>query len=407
MSENRGEMSVLKRTTLYETHRRFGARMAAFGGWEMPLWYSSAREEHLAVRSAAGLFDVTHMGVLELSGADACAFLDRLTTNDVSRLAIGRAQYSYILDDQGDVVDDVMIYNIAPQRYLMVVNAANDEKVQAWLRDHLSPAEDCRLRDLRAPEAGPERRVDLAVQGPHAREVLLALLDAPAQAADLQALPYTGVMAARLAGEDVLIARTGYTGERVAFELFVHPERAPALWDALLAAGHALGLRPCGLAARDSLRTEAGLPLYGHELAGPLNLAPCHIGFERFVKVEKATEFIGKPAYLQKAAQATAHLVRFRLQERGVRVAKLGDPVLDRRGRVIGTVTSCAQDGEGYLIGMALVEKAAQVAEGGTIYILALPERPPAPPAPFAPLGSRALMPEPAIVLPRFPPKRE
>ena len=400
-------MSTLKRTTLYETHKQLGARMAPFGGWEMPLWYRSAREEHLAVRNAAGLFDVTHMGVLEVSGADACAFLDQLTTNDVSRLALGRAQYSYILDDQGDVVDDVMIYHVAPQRYLMVVNAANDEKVQRWLRDHLSPAMDCRVRDLRAPEAGRDRRADLALQGPRAREILTALLDAPSQAADLQALPYTGVMAARLAGEDVLIARTGYTGERVAFELFVHPERAPALWDALLAAGSPLGLYPCGLAARDSLRTEAGLPLYGHELAGPLNLAPCHIGFDRFVKLEKAVEFIGKPAYAQKAAQATMHLVRFRLQERNVRVPRLGDPVLDRRGRVIGTVTSCAQDGEGYLIGMALVEKAVNVAEGTTIYVLALPERPPEPLKPFAPLGSRVLMPEPATVLPRFPPRRE
>ena len=397
----------MRRTTLYETHKRLGARMAPFGGWEMPLWYSSAREEHLAVRNAAGLFDVTHMGVLELSGPGACAFLGRLTTNDVSRLAVGRAHYSYVLDDQGDVVDDVMIYHVAPAHYLMVVNAANDAKVQAWLRDHLSPADECRLRDLRAPEAGPDQRVDLAVQGPRAREILLALLNAPAQVADLQALPYTGVMAARLAGEEVWIARTGYTGERVAFELFVHPERAPALWDALLAAGSALGLQPCGLAARDSLRTEAGLPLYGHELAGPLNLAPCHIGFERFVKLEKAAAFIGKPAYLQKAAQASVHLIRFRLQARGVRVAKLGDPVLDRRGWVIGTVTSCAQDGEGHLIGMALTEKAAGLGEGDTIYILPLPERPPEPLRPFAPLGSRALMPEPAVVLPRFPPKRE
>jgi glycine hydroxymethyltransferase len=400
-------MSTLRRTTLYEAHKRLGARMAPFGDWEMPLWYRSAREEHLAVRNAAGLFDVTHMGVLEVSGADACAFLDRLTTNDVGRLAVGRAQYSYVLDDQGDVVDDVMIYRVAPARYLMVVNAANDAKVQAWLRDHLLPAEDCYLRDLRAPEAGPDQRVDLAVQGPRAREILLALLDDPTQRADLEALPYTGVMAARLAGEDVLIARTGYTGERVAFELFVHPARAPALWDALLAAGSTLGLHPCGLAARDSLRIEAGLPLYGHELAGPLNLAPCHIGFERFVKLEKAAAFIGKLAYAQKAAQATAHLVRFRLQERNVRVARLGDPVLDQRGRVIGTVTSCAQDGEGYLIGMALVERVADIAEGGTIYILALPERPPEPLKPFAPPGSRVLMPEPAIVLPRFPPKRE
>jgi glycine hydroxymethyltransferase len=397
----------MRRTTLYETHKRLGARMAPFSGWEMPLWYSSAREEHLAVRNAAGLFDVTHMGVLELSGSGACAFLDRLTTNDMSRLAVGRAHYSYVLDDQGDVVDDVMIYHVAPQRYLMVVNAANDEKVQAWLRAHLSSTEDCCLRDLRAPEAGSDQRADLAVQGPRAREILLALLDAPTQQANLQALPYTGIMPARLAGEDVLIARTGYTGERVAFELFVHPARAPALWDALLTAGTPLGLRPCGLAARDSLRTEAGLPLYGHELAGPLNLAPCHIGFDRFVKLEKAVEFIGKPAYAQKAAQATMHLVRFRLQERNVRVPRLGDPVLDRRGRVIGTVTSCTQDGEGYLIGMALVEKAAGVAEGGVIYILALPERPPEPLKPFAPLGSRALMPEPAVVLPRFPPKRE
>lgn len=398
-------MTELKRTALFDTHKQLGARMVPFGGWEMPVWYTSARDEHLAVRQAAGLFDVSHMGVLDARGSEACAFLDRIGTNDVAKLAVGRSHYAYMLDDAGDVIDDIMIYRVEDQRYLVVVNASNNDKDWAWLVEaqHAAP-----LRDLRAPSSGADMRVDLALQGPKSQEIVLKLLDDdPLQnsKSQIQNLPYTGVMHASLAGHDVFISRTGYTGERVAYELFVHPDESVALWNALMEAGAPLGLKPCGLAARDSLRTEAGLPLYGHELGGPLNLAPYHIGFDNFVKLNKPADFIGKAAYAEKAAKNTLKGARFRMNDKGVRVSKLGDPVLDKRGRVIGSVTSCAQDSEGYLLGLAVVEGSA-AQEGNTLNIVALPERMPEPLKPFAPVGSRALMPDAATVLSRFPPRK-
>jgi glycine hydroxymethyltransferase len=402
-------MTELKRTALYDTHRRMGARMVAFGGWDMPVWYTSAHEEHLAVRNAAGLFDVTHMGVLDVRGPEACAFLDRVGTNDVSKLAVGRSHYSYMLDENGDVIDDIMIYRVEPERYLVVVNAANMDKDWTWLHC-VETRRGASLRDLRDPSSGADMRVDLALQGPRSLEILSppvgtrqgASLQA---AASLQTLPYTGVMRATLAGHDVFISRTGYTGERIAYEIFIHPGESVALWNTILEAGMDAGVKPAGLAARDSLRTEAGLPLYSHELGGPLNLAPYHIGFDNFVKVHKGAEFIGKPAYLDKAAANSMKMVRFRMNDKGVRPSKLGDPVLDRRGRVIGTVTSCAQDSEGYLLGLAVVEGNAAT-EGTPLHIVALPERQPEPLKPFAAVGSRALVPDAATVIARFPPRK-
>ncbi len=297
-----------------------------------------------------------------------------------------------------------MVYHVEPERYLVVVNAANNDKDWAWLCARNTRGPRCELRDLRDPAIGPDMRVDLALQGPGALKILQRLVP-EAQSSALGALPYTGVMPASLAGHDVFISRTGYTGERIAYEIFVHPDESVALWHTLLETGRDLGLKPCGLAARDSLRTEAGLPLYGHELGGPLNLAPYHIGFDRFVKADKAADFIGKAAYLEKAAKNTLKMVRFQMNEKGVRPSKLGDPVLDWRGRVIGTVTSCAPGSEGYLIGLAIVEGDWAV-EGATLGIVALPERMPEPLKPFAPLGSRALVPDAATVISRFPPRK-
>ena len=396
-------MTDLKRTALYDTHKRLGARLVEFGGWEMPVWYSSAREEHLAVRTAAGLFDVSHMGVLDARGPEACAFLDHIGTNDVSKLAVGRSHYAYMLSEAGDVVDDIMIYRFEPERYVIVVNAANMDKDWAWLAGQHAGATTI-LRDLRAPSSGADMRVDLALQGPASRALLERLMPG-AQVPVLAALPYTGVMPAVLAGHEVFISRTGYTGERIAYEIFVHPFGSVALWNALLDAGKEAGVKPAGLAARDSLRTEAGLPLYGHELGGPLNLGPYHIGFDNFVKTGKSSDFTGKAAYIERAAKNTLRMVRFRMNDKGVRPAKLGDPVMDRRGRVIGTVTSCAQDSDGFLLGLAEVEGTV-AAEGNALGIIALPERMPDPLKPFAALGSRVLVPDAATVLARFPPKK-
>lgn len=404
----------LRRTALYEMHKAMGARMVPFGGWDMPVWYTSASEEHAAVRKTAGLFDVSHMGVLDARGPNAAAFLDVVSTNDVHDLKVGASQYSYLLDPEGNVIDDIMIYRPEPERYLIVVNAANNDKDWAWLtavnegRAVIDPANPgaraprCQLRDLRDPASGDDRRVDIALQGPASLPTLLALLDEAQARHTLQSLPRTGVMRAMLAGLDVFIARTGYTGESIGYEIFVHPDRSAALWQAILKAGEPFGVKPAGLAARDSTRTEAGLPLYGHELAGPLNLAPFHIGFGGYVKAYKPF-FIGKRAYYDRAAQAGVRLSRFRMNEKGVRPPKSGDPVIDARGRVIGTVTSCALDSEGYLLGMAALDAALNMKEGMTIGVVALPERPPAPLTPNAPLGSRTLVPEPATVLTRFP----
>jgi glycine hydroxymethyltransferase len=396
---------MLKQTILHSAHKALGAKMVPFGGWDMPVWYSSTREEHLCVRNAAGLFDVSHMGVLDVTGSGACAFLDHIGTNDVSKLAVGKSQYAYMLDDAGDVIDDIMIYRVEAERYLVVVNAANDEKDQTWLRaQHASFAHTCALRDLRNAAAGADMRVDLAIQGKAALPTLTTLLSA-ADATALAVLPYAGVMQAVLAGYDVFISRTGYTGERIAYEIFVHPERCVALWGSLLSAGASHGVRACGLAARDSLRTEAGLPLYGHELAGPMNLAPFHIGFDNFVKPNKQADFVGKAAYTTRAAAANMRLARFRMNDKSVRPSKLGDPVLDKRGRVIGTVLSCAQDTAGLLVGMAMIDGATPPAEGSTLNIVSLPERMPDALTAFAPFGSRSLMPDPATVISRFPPK--
>ncbi len=410
-------MADLKRTALYDTHKQLGARMVPFGGWDMPVWYTSAREEHLTVRNAAGLFDVSHMGVLDVRGPHACAFLDRIGTNDLSKLAVGRSHYSYMLDDAGDVVDDIMVYRVEEDRYLVVVNASNMDKDWAWLQTQYNnhaersdaqegqaESKGASLRDLRDPSSSTDMRVDIALQGPKSLETLQRLISS-SQVSSLNSLPYTGVMRGSLAGHDVFISRTGYTGERIAYEIFVHPDESVALWKALLEAGKDLGVKPCGLAARDSLRTEAGLPLYGHELGGPLNLAPYHIGFDNFVKTQKTANFIGKVAYLEKAAKNAQKLARFRMNDKGVRPSKLGDPVLDKRGRVIGTVTSCAQDSEGYLLGMALVEGNAAT-EASALGILPLPEKLPEPLRLFAPLGARMLLPDAATVISRFPPRK-
>lgn len=399
---------MLKQTALNATHKQLGAKMVPFGGWDMPVWYASTREEHLAVRNSAGLFDVSHMGVLDVRGANACAFLDRVGTNDVSKLSVGKSHYSYLLDDNGDVIDDIMIYRVEEMRYLVVVNASNMDKNWAWLQQQNIGDVKCDLRDLRDSSSGADMRVDLAVQGPKSLDILASLLDERQTSTNdqsspivqLSSLAWAGITRATLGGHDVFISRTGYTGERIAYEIFVHPDECVALWNSLIVAG----AKPCGLASRDSLRTEAGLPLYGHELGGELNLAPFHIGFDNFVKTSKGSDFIGKAAYLQKASQNKNTLARFRMNEKSVRPSKLGDPVIDKRGRVIGAVTSCAQDTEGFLVGMALIEGGAN--EGVTIYIVSLPDKLPDPLKPFAPLGSRTLVPDAATVISRFPPKK-
>jgi glycine hydroxymethyltransferase len=412
------EAAPLRRTNLYDTHVAMGARMVPFGGWEMPVWYSSVSDEHNAVRTKAGLFDVSHMGVLEASGPYAADFINLVTTNDIQTLEIGRSHYTYFLFPDGSVVDDLLIYRRGPEQYMLVVNASNNDKDWAWLKavnegrvqiDEQRPAaavrHPARLRDLRDPQWDSECLVDIALQGPRSTDIVLALTEDPTLAARIRALPWAGLTEGRLAGFDVVISRTGYTGERTAYELFVHPDHSPAFWQALLEAGERYGLKACGLAARDSTRTEAGLPLYGHELAGPLGLNPADAGFGSYVKLWKPF-FIGREAFIAHESGRDQVVIRFRMNEKGVRRPEQGDPILDKRGKVVGTVTSCATDQEGYLLGQALVPLSFST-EGTpiSIYQLGGGQRTLRVPDQVKP-GSRMPVPDAATVLSRFPKRK-
>jgi glycine hydroxymethyltransferase len=384
----------------------------------MPVWYTSVSEEHNAVRTTAGLFDVSHMGVLEASGPYAAEFLNIATTNDIDTLDIGQSHYTYLLLPNGQVVDDLLIYRRDRDKYMMVVNASNNDKDWAWLtavnegrvqidsrRPEARVLHPATLRDLRNPQWGQECLVDLALQGPRSTDILLTMCDDPALAARIKGLGWARLIEGKLAGFDVVISRTGYTGERVAFELFVHPDQTPAFWQALIEAGKPFGLMPCGLAARDSARTEAGLPLYGHELAGPLELHPGQAGFGSYAKLWQPF-FIGREAFIAAFSQQDDIIVRFRMNEKGVRRPELGDPILDKRGKVVGTVTSCAIDQEGYLLGQALVP--LSMTDEGTalpIYQLGGGARTIKVPAQVK-QGARLPMPDTATVLSRFPKRK-
>ncbi|MEZ4646653.1 MAG: glycine cleavage system aminomethyltransferase GcvT [Chloroflexota bacterium] len=409
----------LLRTTLYETHVAMGGRMIPFGGYEMPVWYSSVSEEHAAVREAAGLFDATHMGVFDASGPHVVDFLNTVTTNDASTLNVGESHYTYFLFPDGRVVDDLMIYRVAEDRFMLVVNASNNDKDWAWINavnkgevliDEKRPFAHIQypvqLRDLRDRQWGDDCRVDIPLQGPKALDILLKLVDDAAFAQRLKKLPWAGVTHGSLAGFDVVVSRTGYTGERIAYELFVHPDKAPAFWMAVVEAGTPLGLKPCGLAARDSTRTEAGLPLYGHELAGPYGLNPANAGFGSYVKLWKPF-FIGRDAFIAHEQTRDSVIVRFRMNEKGVRRPEQGDPILDKRGKQIGFVTSCAIDQEGYLLGQAILPISMSSPDTAVyIYQLGGGQRPIKPPQELK-LGARLPIPDAATVLTRFPQRKK
>ncbi len=427
--EKEGE---LKRTPLYEEHLKLTKKVIPFAGWEMPVWYTSVSEEHQAVRETAGLFDVAHMGVLEVAGEHATAFLDAVTSNYVRWIGDGQSQYAYLLDPDGNVIDDIMVYRRAADRYMMVVNASNAEKDLAWLKavnsgryliDREHPDIEIEgpaiVRDLKDPSSGEDQRVDLALQGPNSLAILQSLTEdglataceakphATKLRAKLARISRTDFIETELAGMDVIVSRTGYTGEDVAYELYVHPDDAPRMWNLLLERGKDYGLKPAGLGARDSTRIEAGLPLYGHELAGPYDISPIEAGFGAYVKFHKPY-FVGRRALLEKEATRKMEVLRFRMDEKGVRMARLGDPVVDKRGQYIGRVTSCALDTEGFQVGLAYVEGKYN-REGVQIGIISLPHRrvPPAKPVEELVLGDKMLLHEKATVLTRFPEEEE
>ena len=405
-------VDMLRETPLQALHLELGAKMAPFAGYDMPLWYRSVSEEHSAVRTGAGIFDVAHMGVFDIQGSGAEDFLDQVTSNDVKRLKVGSSHYTYFLDVAGIPLDDLMIYRLADEHFLVVVNASNNDKNWQWLQAvikgevmidsrhpgrRLSGVDRFQLRDLRLRQWGEERRVDIALQGPQSRDCLLSLDAGADDKARIKRLKWAGVTQVTLGGIDLIVSRTGYTGERVAYELFVHPDQAAALFQALIDAG----ATPCGLAARDSLRTEAGLPLYGLELAGELNMNPADAGFGAYVKLYKPF-FIGKSAFIAHEAQRKFQVSRFRMDNRGARPAHYGDPIVSPRGRVVGKVTSCNIDSEGYQVGQALMEKGLRKV-GAQLALYAGASRAKTTNLGSLSLSERIKVPEPVTILTRFP----
>jgi aminomethyltransferase len=312
----------LRRTPLFETHRRLGARMVPFAGWEMPVQYSGVLAEHRAVRAAAGLFDLSHMGEFEIRGEDAPAFLNHSLTNDATLLAVGQAQYTLIPYTDGGIVDDAILYRL-PDRWLLVVNASNRLKDLEWLEHQRLGFEGAELRDV------SDGCALIAVQGPLSEAILR-----PHTHADLGGLPPYQALEASVGGASALVARTGYTGED-GFELFVSPGDAPGLWDLLLRAGEPHGLIPAGLGARDTLRLEARMALYGHELSEHTN--PYEAGLGWAVKLDKG-DFVGREALEREKRLGPARkLVGFELLGRGVPRAE--QPIL-QGGEQVGHVTS-------------------------------------------------------------------
>ncbi|MDY7040686.1 MAG: glycine cleavage system aminomethyltransferase GcvT, partial [Chloroflexota bacterium] len=409
-----------RHTALYDRHRELGAKIVPFAGWEMPVWYTSVSEEHEAVRRAAGLFDVGHMGVIEVSGEYAPHFLDAVTTNYVRWLEDGQSQYTYLFTSEGEVIDDLIVYRRRADLYTLVVNAANAEKDWAWLKavnsggvviDLDMPARSVEgkavLRNLKDPSAGADQRIDLALQGPASLAILQSLTDDPRQRDALARVRRTDLAEMELAGIHLIIARTGYTGEEIGYEVLVHPDEATKLWNLLLEHGEPFGIRPAGLAARDSTRLEAGLPLYGHELAGPYDINPLEAGFPGYVKFHKPF-FVGRRAMIEASAQRSREVIRFRLNETGARALRGGESVVNRRGQYIGRVTSCTLVGATQ-IGMAIVDR-RYTEPGTTIAIYPTPtgRRGPSgkPPADLD-QGDKVMLPEWATILTRFPEEEE
>jgi glycine cleavage system T protein len=406
----------LRRTPLYEWHKAHTRKVIPFAGWEMPVWYTGVLDEHNAVRKAAGLFDVAHMGVFEISGPYATEFLDLVCSNYARWYSPGESFYSYFLDQDGKVIDDLMVYRRRKDLYLMVVNAANEDKDWAWLnavndskvlidreRPDLRVLRPARLRNLKDRSSGDDMRVDLALQGPAALAILQSLTGDARLRDRLGRVPRTGVVECTLATFDLVIARTGYTGEDIGYEIFVHPDRAVDFWETVLEAGEPFGLKPCGLACRDSTRTEAGLPLYGHDLAGPLDISPVGGGFGSYVKLHKPY-FIGRTAHMEREKTRGMEIARFRMNDKGVRMPKTGDPVVNKKGRAIGWVTSAAVDVDGFILGLAYIEERYH-REGDEMGIFSLPAKPAKEKEDKADLepGDKIQLPDMATILMRFP----
>lgn len=336
----------LRRTPFYEIHRTHGARMVLFGGWEMPVQYEGILAEHHAVRSAVGLFDVSHMGRVEIYGPDASAFINYITVNDVNRLGEYTAQYSAMCYDHGGIVDDLLVYR-APDRMMLVINAGNRSKDMDWIRRHGAGFE-VDIRDI------SEDKALLALQGPGAQDALANLTDLP-----LDQMRFNQFCAGPVAGIDTIVSRNGYTGED-GFELWFPAREAAVMWNALMKAGEPFGLKPCGLGARDTLRLEAGLCLYGHEIDETTN--PLEAGLSWITKFKKG-DFIGRAALLKAREQGVQRrLIGFTLKERGI--PREGYAILHAGAPVGKTVSGTMSPTLGIGIGTGYVPP--DLAEPGT-----------------------------------------
>lgn len=304
------------RTPLYDSHLKLGAKMVDFAGWEMPVLFSSITAEHNAVRRSAGLFDIGHMGILKVSGESALPYLQRLLTNDASKLDVGSSQYSIILNGSGGIIDDIFVYRI-PDHYMLVINASNTVRDIEWLKKNNK--ENAAIADLK------QYLTLLALQGPTAQEILQKISNI-----NLKAIGHHKIINASILDLPVIISRTGYTGED-GFEIFLDASNAVTIWEKLIG----LGVMPCGLGARDTLRLEAGMPLYGHEYNE--GITPLETPFTFAVKMGK-DDFIGKEMLLQQLDEGLSNkLVGFKMKEPGI--PRQGYKIF-KAGDVIGYVTS-------------------------------------------------------------------
>ncbi|MDF2720729.1 MAG: gcvT [Paenibacillus sp.] len=345
---------TLKQTPLYPVYAGHGAKTIDFGGWDLPVQFAGIQQEHDAVRERAGLFDVSHMGEFWVTGAGAESFLQRVTTNDVTKLIVNQAQYSLLCYPDGGVVDDLLVYKLAGDRFMLVVNASNIDKDFAWLQEHAASSPDVILENV------SEETTLLALQGPKAAAVLAGLTDA-----DIGGLKsFHFLPDVIVGGIHALVSRTGYTGED-GFELYAGANDAVRLWTLLLEAGAAHGVEPVGLGARDTLRFEARLPLYGQELSA--SISPLEAGLGFFVKLDKG-DFIGREALAaQKANGLPRKSVGVEMIDRGIPRAHY--PVYAADGSRIGEVTTGTQSPTFKRnVGLALLD-VAYTAQGTEVYV--------------------------------------
>jgi len=312
----------MKKTALNSIHKELGAKMVEFAGWEMPVQYGGVRQEHLAVRKSAGLFDVSHMGEIEVRGKDAIKFCQWITTNDVKKVAVFQAQYTLLCNNEAGVVDDVIIYKFSDEHFLFCVNASNSDKDYAWIKKEENKFE------VEVLDKSPEYS-QIAIQGPDSKSILSVAIGK-----GLDNIKKFRFKIINWNGYDMIVARTGYTGEE-GFEIFLPWEGAPSLWMKLMESGKEYGIKPCGLAARDTLRIEMGYSLYGHEIDEDIN--PLEAGLERYIKLD-GDDFIGKVELKKSLDNGLSNrLVGFELLERGI--PRQGYKIF-KNGASLGNVTS-------------------------------------------------------------------